>query len=234
MTTPKKTIVISLGGSLIVPDEIDSQFVKNFKKLITDYIKNGYKFILITGGGKTARKYIDASVEVGNSSVTDDDKDWLGIHATRMNAHFLRTVFRKYAHSRINTNPHDLEDFYNFKESVLVAAGWRPGFSTDYDAVVLAKYMDIKKIINLSNIDYVYTKDPKKFPDAKKIEKTNWKEFRKIVGNKWTPGLNAPFDPIASKIAQEEGIEVAIMNGRDIINLKNYIEGKKFKGTVIK
>lgn len=234
MTTPKKTIVISLGGSLIVPEEIDTKFVKDFRKLIISYIKKGYKFILITGGGKTARKYIEASVSVGNSAVTSDDKDWLGIHATRMNAHFMRTVFRQHAHPRINTNPHDLEDFYNFKESVLVAAGWRPGFSTDYDAVILAKYMDIKQIINLSNIDYVCTKDPRKFPDAKKIEKISWKDFRKIVGEKWDPGMNAPFDPIASKIAQEEGIEVAIMNGRDIANVQNYFEGKKFKGTVIK
>ncbi|MFH0969607.1 MAG: UMP kinase [Patescibacteria group bacterium] len=230
----KKTIVISLGGSLIVPDEIDAQFVKNFKKLIVGYIKKGYKFILITGGGKTARKYIEASVKVGDSSVTNDDKDWLGIHATRMNGHFLRTIFRNYAHPRINTNPHDLEDFYNFKESILIGAGWRPGFSSDYDAVILAKYMDIKRVVNLSNIDYVYTKDPRKFPDAKKIEKISWKDFRKIVGDKWDPGMNAPFDPIASKIAQEENIEVAIMNGRDLMNLGNYMDGKKFKGTIIK
>jgi len=234
MTTPKKTIVISLGGSLIVPDEIDADFVKNFRKLIVGYIKKGYKFILITGGGKTARKYIEASVKVGNSSVTSDDKDWLGIHATRMNAHFMRTIFRQYAHPRINTNPHDLEDFYDFKEPILVAAGWRPGNSTDFDAVILAKYMDVKKIINLSNIDYVYNKDPRKFSDAKKIEKISWKDFRKIVGNKWDPGMNAPFDPIASRIAQEENIEVAIMNGKDLINLGNYIDGKKFKGTIIK
>lgn len=232
MTKAKKTIIISLGGSLIVPDEIDCQFIKNFKKLIISYIKKGYKFIIITGGGKTARKYIEASVKV--NAVTSDDKDWLGIHATRMNAHFIRTIFRRHAHPKINTNPHDLEDFYNFKESVLVAAGWRPGFSTDYDAVILAKYMDIKKIINLSNIDYVYNKDPRKFPDAKKIEKISWKDFRKIVGDKWDPGMNAPFDPIASKIAQEENIEVAIMNGRDIMNLQNYFEDKKFKGTIIK
>lgn len=234
MVVPKKTIVISLGGSLIVPNEIDAEFVKNFRKLIINHIKKGYKFILITGGGKTARKYIEASVKVGNSSITSDDKDWLGIHATRMNAHFMRTIFRNYAHPIINTNPNDLENFYNFKESVLVAAGWRPGFSTDYDAVVIAKYMNVKQIINLSNINYVCTKDPKKFPDAKKIEKISWKDFRKIVGNKWDPGMNAPFDPIASKIAQEENIEVAIMNGKDLVNLENYFGGKKFKGTVIK
>lgn len=227
----KKTIIISLGGSLIVPDEIDWKFVKNFKKVIEKYIRKKYKFIIITGGGKTARKYIDAAAKMEH--ITDEDKDWIGIHATRMNAHFIRTIFRKYAHPRINKNPHGLEDFYNFKEPILVAAGWRPGFSTDYDAVVIAKYFRLKSIINFSNIDYVYDKDPKKFKNAKKIENIFWKDFRKMVGNKWSPGLNAPFDPIASKLAQVENIKVAIMNGKNLKNLENYLDGKKFKGTII-
>lgn len=227
----KKTIVISLGGSMIVPDKIDCLFLKKFKKLIEKEIKKGYKFIIITGGGKTAREYINSAAEV--DKINNEDKDWIGIHATRMNAHFIRTIFRKNAYPRINTNPHDLEDFYNFKEDILVAAGWRPGFSTDYDAVVLAKYFGIKKIINFSNIDYVCDKDPKKFKNAKKIEKISWKDFRKIVGNKWDPGMNAPFDPIASKMAEEEKMEVAIMNGRNLKNLEDYLEGKKFKGTSI-
>lgn len=228
----KKTIIISLGGSLIVPDEIDWKFVKNFKALIEGQIKKGYKFIIITGGGKLARKYIEASTKA-DRIITSEDKDWLGIHATRMNAHFIRTIFRKHAHPRINKNPHDLEDFYDFKESILVAAGWRPGFSTDYDAVVLAKYLNIKSIINLSNIDFVCDKDPRKFPDCKKIKEISWKEFRKMVGDKWDPGMNAPFDPIASKLAQEEGIEVAIMNGKNLKNLENFFAGKGFKGTKI-
>jgi uridylate kinase len=228
----KKTIIISLGGSLIVPEEIDWKFVKKFKDFIEEQIANGFKFILITGGGKTARKYIDAAAKVDN--ITDDDKDWIGIHATRMNAHFIRTIFRKNAHQKINTNPHDLEDFYNFKEDILVAAGWRPGFSTDFDAVLLAKYLGIKTLINLSNIDFVCDKDPRKFPDCKKIENISWAEFRKMVGDKWDPGMNAPFDPIASKEAQEIGLEVAIMNGQNLPNLKKYLEGKKAKGTVIK
>ena len=228
----KKTVIISLGGSLIVPDEIDWKFVKKFKALIEEEIKKGYKFILITGGGKTARKYIEAAAKV--DKITNEDKDWIGIHATRMNAHFIRTIFREHAHPRINKNPHDLEDFYNFKEDILVAAGWRPGFSTDFDAVLLAKYLDIKKIINLSNIDHVCDKDPRKFPDCKKIEEISWKEFRKMVGDKWDPGMNAPFDPIASKQAEEIGLEVAIMNGKNLNNLKKYLEGKKAKGTWIK
>ncbi|MFA5994090.1 MAG: UMP kinase [Parcubacteria group bacterium] len=227
----QKMVIISLGGSLIVPEEIDWEFVRYFKVLIEEQIAKGFKFILITGGGKTARKYIDAAAKVDD--INNEDKDWIGIHATRMNAHFIRTIFRENAHPRINKNPHDLEDFYDFKESVLVAAGWRPGFSTDFDAVILAKYLGIKKIINLSNIDYVYEQDPRKFPDAEKIEKISWADFRQMVGDTWDPGMSAPFDPIASKEAQANGLEVAILNGKNLSNLKDYLEGRTAQGTII-
>jgi len=232
MSQERKLMVVSLGGSLIVPEEIDWEFIKNFKEVIERQIKkNNYKFILITGGGKTARKYQDSSVKI--TDLTPEDRDWLGIHATRMNAQFIRTIFREHAHPRVNTNPHDLEDFYSFKEDILVAAGWRPGFSTDYDAVVLARYLNVTKVANLSNIDYVYEKDPREFPEAKKIENISWEEFRKMVGDKWDPGMNVPFDPIASKLAAESKIEVAILNGKNLANLENYLEGKEYQGTTI-
>lgn len=228
----KKITVISLGGSLIVPRHIDWKFLRKFRELIAKEIKKGEKFILITGGGYAAREYQQAASKV--AELTDDDRDWLGIHATRMNAHLVRTVFRKYSHPVVNKNPHDLEDFDDFKESIMVAAGWRPGRSTDYAAVVIGRYFNAKRIINLSNIDYVCDKDPRKFPDAKKIKEISWGDFRKIVGNKWDPGMNAPFDPVASKIAQEAGLEVVIMNGKNINNLAKYLSGEKYKGTVIR
>lgn len=228
----KERIIISLGGSLLVPEGIDAEFVSNFKKFIVSHIKKGYRFILVTGGGKTARRYIDAAGQI--TKITDEDRDWLGIHATRMNAHLVRTIFREYAHPRINTNPHDLEDFYSAPEPILVAAGWRPGFSTDFDAVVIGKYLDVKKIINLSNIERVYDKDPRVHADATPFDRMTWKEFRKIVGKKWNPGMNVPFDPIASQMAEKDGIEVAIMNGGDLTNVTNYVAGKKFVGTLIK
>jgi len=205
----KEIIVISLGGSLIVPEEIDVSWIKNFKEMIEQYVAKGYKFILISGGGKTARKYQNAAKDI--AGLTGDDLDWLGIHATRINAHLIRTIFRGLANARVIKNP---TEKIIFKEKILVAAGWKPGFSTDYDAVLLAKQFNVKKIINLSNIDFVYDKDPRKFKDARKIENISWKNFRKIVGDKWDPGLNAPFDPVASKESEKLGLEVAIMNGK--------------------
>lgn len=227
-----KMCIISLGGSLIVPEEIDSAYLTEFKKTIEEKIRDKWKFILITGGGKICRKYQNAA-EIIDGDISDEDKDWLGIHATRMNAHLLRTIFRDNAHPRINTNPHDLEDFYDFKEAMLIAAGWRPGFSTDYDAVVLAKYFGIKKVVNFSNIDYVYSKDPRINSDAEKIENISWTDFRKIVGDKWSPGLNSPFDPIAAKLAQEANLEVTILNGKNLPNFQSYLEEKDYIGTKI-
>lgn len=228
----QKICIISLGGSLIVPENIDSTYLKEFKRTIEEEITKGWKFVIVTGGGRTARRYIQAAEET-DDSITNEDKDWLGIHATRMNAQLIRTVFRDIAHPRVNRNPHDLEDFYNFKESVLITAGWRPGFSTDYDATILAKYLDIPRIANFSDIDYVYTEDPKKNPKAEKIEDINWTNFRKIVGDTWSPGLSAPFDPIASKLAQEAHLEVAILNGRNLKNFQSYLEGGEYIGTKI-
>ncbi|MDO9399641.1 MAG: UMP kinase [bacterium] len=225
----KKIYIISLGGSLIAPEEgVDWQFLKKFRQLILQLIKQGDKFYLIAGGGRTARNYVAAASKV--VKITSEDLDWLGIHATRLNAHLLRTIFRGQAHPQIIKSP----TFHIFsKESIVVASGWKPGWSTDYVATILAQEYDIKTIINLSNIDYVYDKDPRKFSDAKKLEKISWPDFRKIVGSKWDPGLNAPFDPIASQKSEKLGLEVVIMNGKNIDNLKNYFNNKKFKGTII-
>lgn len=231
----KNIVVISLGGSLIVPKHIDWEFLKKFRQLIISEIKKGKRFAIITGGGYAAREYIEAASKVTRLSA--EEKDWMGIHATRMNAHLIKTLFIKYAHPRINKNPRtkvDLKDHFAKGEKIMVAAGWRPGWSTDYVATIIAQRLGAKTLINLSNIKYACDKDPNKFKDAKKIEKIDWAGFRKIVGNRWDPGLNAPFDPVASKLAQEINLKVIITDGRDLENLKNIFAGKKFAGTVIK
>lgn len=228
-------IVISLGGSLIVPGEIDWKFLKQFRKEIIKQITAGHRFIIVTGGGDIARKYQNAAGKV--RELTRNDMDWIGVHSTRLNAQLVKTIFKSYAHPRINKNPRTKEDLMcHFKkgEKIMVAAGWRPGWSTDYVATMLAERLGAKKMLNLSNIKYVYDKDPKKFEDAKKIKKINWADFRLIVGNKWNPGLNAPFDPIAAKHAQKINLEVIVAEGKNIKNLNKIFEGGAFRGTIIK
>jgi uridylate kinase len=221
-------VIISLGGSIVVPEEIDVGFLKRFRRLILNQVKKGRKFIIIVGGGKTCRKYQNAAKEA--TKVTRDDLDWIGIHATRLNAHLLRTIFREIAHSVVIRH---YNEKIQTKKKVIIAAGWKPGHSTDYDAVMWARNFKAREILNLSNIDYVYNKDPKYHRDAKRFGRISWKDFRKLVGSKWISGLNSPFDPIASKEAQRLGLQVVIMNGRNLANLESFLNGKKFKGTII-
>lgn len=225
----KKTYIISLGGSLIVPKAgIDWRFLKKFRDLIIKQTKKGKRFFLVTGGGRTCRDYNEAASRVVR--VPDDDLDWLGIHSSRLNAHLLRTIFRDIAHPEVIKNP----TFHmNIKEKIAIGGGWKPGWSTDYVATMIAQEYEVKTVINLSNIDYAYTSDPNKFKTAKKIKETSWEEFRKIVGNKWKPGLNMPFDPIASQKAEQLGLEVLIMNGKKLASLEKFLDTGKFRGTKI-
>jgi len=146
----QETIVMSVGGSLIVPDQIDSDFLTTLKTFIDKETAQGRRFIIIAGGGRTARRYQDAAAEV--TDLENEDLDWMGIHATRLNGHLLRTIFRDMAHPQVITNPDEILDVPPDKK-VVVAAGYRPGCSTDLRAIQIAQRVDAKKIINLSNID---------------------------------------------------------------------------------
>jgi uridylate kinase len=225
-----ETIVISVGGSLIVPDSIDTSFLSSLKDLIETETATGRRFILIAGGGKTARRYAEAAATV--APLENEDLDWLGIHATRLNAHLVRTIFRDLAHPVLVTNPDDILDVPD-TANLVIAAGYRPGSSTDLRAIQIAERIGAKKVINLSNIEYVYTADPKTNPNAEKIEDITWAEFRKLIPSEWDPGLSSPFDPVAAREAQEKTIEVACIDGTKLISLKNYLEGKPFTGTRI-
>ena len=222
-----KIIVLSLGGSLICPSNFDFDFLKKFKQFIEKYIKKNHKFVIVCGGGKLARTFQETASK--SSKLSNEDLDWLGIHATKINAYLVKSIFGNYAEDFIISNP---TQKLNIKKNIIIASGWKPGWSTDYDAVLLAKNLDVKEIVNMSNIDYVYDKDPKKNKDAKKIEKITWQNYSKLINKKWKAGMNAPFDPIAAKEAKKSGIKVSII-GRDLKNLESILNGRKFKGTVI-
>lgn len=226
-------IIMSVGGSLIVPNGgIDTDFLSRLNLFVRDQLAKHptRQFFLVAGGGATTRHYQQAARDVIGHELPDEDLDWLGIHATRLNAHLIRTIFRDIAHPFIIKK---YEIIRKVTEPVVVASGWKPGWSTDYDGVLLCEDYGAKTILNLSNVDMVYDKDPKKFEDAKPIEKIAWADFRKIVGDVWSPGLNMPFDPIAAKKGEELGIRVVILNGKNFENVERFLDGKDFTGTVI-
>lgn len=226
-------VILSIGGSLVVPKGgINTDFLQKLNEFIRNQLSAhpNRQFFLEIGGGALARHYRDAGQKVLGHALTRDDLDWLGIHATRLNAQLVRTIFQDIAHPYIIKK---YEIIRKVSEPVIVAAGWKPGWSTDYCAVLLCEDYGAKTVINLSNIAQVYDKDPKQHTDAKPIAKISWEDFRKIVGDEWSPGLNAPFDPIAAKKAQELGVTAIVMNGEDFTNLENYFDGKSFVGTTI-
>ncbi len=232
MTIGKHTFILSLGGSLVVPNGgIDTMFLASFNTFIRQQISSKKRrFFIVVGGGSTARHYSDAGEDIIKHELTPEDLDWLGIHATRLNAHLVRTIFRDIAHAHVLKH---YEIIRKADEPVVVAAGWKPGWSTDYCAVTLCQDYGIFTVVNMTNIDRVYDKDPRKYPDAKPLEAVSWKTYRKLTGDRWVPGLNMPFDPVASKLASELGVTVKILNGKDLDNLARALDGKSFVGTTI-
>jgi uridylate kinase len=225
----KNLIVISLGGSIIIPEEIDYIFLKNFRDFIIKKINSGYKFIIVTGGGKTARKYNNAVSKVIDN-VSEYDLDMIGIYATKLNAILMKTIFSEYTYEEILENPNIKIET---EKPIIITSGWKPGASSDLDTVLIAKTYGVSDIINLSNISYVYDKDPREYDDAKKLRNVTWENYRKIIPEEWSAGFSSPFDPIASKKAQEFGMKVAILNGRNVENLENFLSNEHFEGTII-
>lgn len=221
--------VISLGGSIIVPEKIDVEFLKEFKQLILDYVKKGHRAIIVAGGGYTCRFYNKAAEKL-NNDLDNEDLDWIGIKATKLNAELVRVMFGDSAYKEVIDDP---TQPIQTDKKIIIGSGWKPGCSSDKDAVLLAVNFKMDTVINLSNIEYVYDKDPKKFDDAKPLEKISWDEMKSIVGEKWVPGANLPFDPVASKLAAENNLKVIIAKGTDLENLKKILEESEYKGTTI-
>jgi uridylate kinase len=224
--------VISLGGSIVAPDNVDTEFLKKFVNLIRSFIEADInrRFIFVVGGGAPARHYQGVYRDISVSSFKDDEADWIGIMATRLNAQLVRALFSDWCSQEVVTNPLEVDPLTG---RVFVAAGWKPGFSTDYDAVLLAERFGADMVINLSNIDKVFTADPRTDPNAQPIDKISWADFRAMVGDEWVPGKNVPFDPIASRHASKIGMKVICAGGRNLENLEKILKGEEFFGTEI-
>lgn len=211
----QETIILSIGGSLIVPDAVDKSFLNDLHTFITEQTTDyGRSFIITPGGGRTSRTYVSALVKF-----TDDHTahDRLGIAACAMNGALLSEIFADNVQVSVRPDPELYE----------------PGASSDRVAIRSAIKHGAKKVINLSNISHVYTADPNKDPAAKKLEQISWADFRQIIPSEFEPNQSSPFDPEAAKLAEEHNIAVATIHGHNFASLQAYLAHEDFEGTVI-
>lgn len=223
--------VFDIGGSIVAPEKPDIGFLKEFLSFFRNWLneEESRRAVIVVGGGGVARAWQEAVKEI-SPSMESDALDWVGVMATRLNAEMIRALLGPLCPDPVVCDP--TADF-PFKGRVLMAAGWKPGFSTDYDAVVLAERFDVDRILMLSNIAQIHDSDPTKHPEAKPISRISWKEYRAMTSDEWKPGANIPFDPKASRRAEQAGMSVLAASGRDLKNLKALLNGQKFTGTLI-
>ncbi len=222
-----KKIVISLGGSVIIPNEIDYNYLKKFKRMINGVSKKN-KIVIVCGGGKTARKYIGPLMKEKAGSTA---YALIGIAATRINARLVRGFF-----GITKRVPESVKDVKNdLKKSNLVicgALGMRKGMTSDGNAVEIASEIKADFFVNITDVLGLYNKDPK-LKGAKLIEEIDYKDFLKMVNKiKFKAGQHFILDQASAKLIKKNKVKTLIVS-KNLKNLKKVLRGKKFKGTVI-
>ncbi len=225
----KRLIVLSLGGSLIIPDKINIVYLKQLKKIILKHT-NKYKFIIVCGGGGIARQYISALKEI---KINEKLQSFAGISSTRMNARFMSYFFGINPEYGIPHTMNILKKYIRKKDVIFCGAlEYKPHQTSDSTATRIAT--SFKTIfINLTNVPGLYDKNPITHKNAKFIPKVTWKEFLKIANKtKFQPGQHFVLDQTAARIIMKHKIPTYIL-GENLNQLDNFLKNQKFKGTTI-
>ena len=224
----KKVVVISLGGSLIVPEKINFSFLENFKKTLRGFYKT-HKFVIVCGGGTIARKYISALEKEGKPK---KELAEAGIRATRMNALFMMQFFGKEANDFLPKSMHEVKN--NIAKNNVVICGalrYDPNSTSDGTAAQISNYLKTD-FINMTNVSGLYSENPKTNKKAKFIPKISWKNFESMALKiKHKPGQHFVLDQNAATIIKKHKIKTFIIGSNKELN--NLLKNKRFIGTTI-
>jgi uridylate kinase len=222
-----KLFVISAGGSVFIKEDINTAKIKQFCELINKFNAQGYKFVVVIGGGKTARAYQEVIKEMGANNF---ELDTIGINATRLNAMlFLNGI--KNAYPKVVEKFSELKIIINNYTPIL--GGMNEGQTTDAVAALAAELLG-GKFINLSNVDGIYDSDPRVDSDAVLFEKLSFNDVNFLLREKeLVPGQNLFLDKQAASILTRSKIPSAFLSGEHLGDLENYLLGNSFRGTIV-
>jgi len=223
-------IVISLGGSVLVPDEGDAKYLRKLAWLLIEMSKE-FQICIVCGGGRIARYYISTGREL---DFRKEELDNLGIAVTRLNATMLLLALGDDA---MPAMPRSEEEAARLIEDggIIVMGGTTTGHTTDAVAARVAELIKAKRIVNATSVDAAYSADPKEFPDARRYASMTLKQLYDLVDKGvHEAGPSTVFDRLGAEIALRAGIPIYIINGRDLDEMENAIIGKDIKGTIVK
>jgi len=228
----KRVVVISLGGSLIIPEKINLELLEEFRKIVKKNTQK-YKFVIVCGGGKTARNYIHG-LDKENTENKQFFQSQLGIAATRINARFMTYFFGKDANKGIPHDMHEIQGLLRAHDIVFCGAlRYSPNQTSDTTTAKLANFFGTP-FVNLTDVTGLYEKNPKIYKKAEYIPQITHKEFLKMARKiEFKPGQNFILDQKAAKILKEHNITTFLL-GKDMKNLDNMLNGKHFIGSIIK
>jgi uridylate kinase len=221
-----QTVVITIGGSVILSNENDVSFLEKLADLLKKLCKQ-YKIFIITGGGKISRTYIEIGRNLGfNEEVLDE----IGVDITRVNAKLLRNIL-KISNKKI---PSTTDDAKKIDTPIVVMGGTTPGHSTDMVGAELAEKTNAERFIIATNVDGIYDKDPNKHQDAIQLKKVSIEQLIKSYGTGWdAAGKNIVVDGPALEIIKKAKINTFVVNGKRFDQLEKAVTGQSFDGTII-
>ncbi|MCK5414981.1 MAG: UMP kinase [Thermoplasmata archaeon] len=222
-------VAINTGGSIIAPDQLDAAFLRQMSDLLVEVTRT-YDLLVVVGGGRTARRYIEACRELG---ADENYLDWVGIHATRLNARLLISALQEKVHRDV---PSTVDDALRASSEypIVVMGGTHPGHTTDTVSAMLAERSRARELLILTNVDGVYTTDPRKDPDAERLPRITTSQLVDIVSEgQYKAGSTAVVDPVAAGIIHRAGILTKVMDGRDLDQVSAALAGDDFVGTVV-
>lgn len=222
--------MVSIGGSVLLTGTGDREYLEQLASLLREAGERG-PLAVTTGGGRTAREYIALGRQLG---LTEVELDELGIEVTRLHARLLAarvgpptpahppTTLREAVQELAHASP-------------VVLGGTEPGHTTDAVASLLAVRIRASHVVNATNVDGVYDRDPRRDPTARRIDRLTWPEFRDQVRREATgaAGENYLFDRLGAEALARAEIPLAVVQGRDLEQLRAAVEGREFQGTQI-
>ncbi|MFQ6129868.1 MAG: UMP kinase [Candidatus Hadarchaeaceae archaeon] len=223
-------VTLCFGGSILAPEELDVDCIRAIAQVLRALKSQKYEVLVVTGGGRPSRKYIEAARKLKASSA---NCDLVGIDVTRLNARLLIAALGDLA-EREPLTTFEAAVRVMLKGKVPVMGGTMPGQTTDAVAAMLASSSKSELLVFFSDVGGIYTTDPKLDPRAKKLEVMTVQELMRLVAVKrMKPGISMVIDPVGAKLIQRTGIRTLVLGGREIKRLPEILRGAKHSGTTI-